>query len=140
MPTMEPLDTAKHRRRPYRLIHSLQLPDEQRHRRGTTLTCAALVGGHGTASPTSGCVYTRRLCTARMYGDTLVGHRELAREIMEKRGVTPHASQPRIVLATFKCNTITSDFPRRPQCLVLPTALSTGRRWNTPQDAAANWC
>ena len=53
--------------------------------------------------------------------------------------ITPHDSQPRIVLATFKCNT-TSDFPRRLQCLVSPTALSTGRRWNTPLDAAANWC
>jgi len=84
MLTTEPLDTAKHRRRPCRLIHSLRLPDEQRHRRGTTLTCAAPVGGHGTArtpralstgapgsaSPTSGCICTRRLRTARMYGHT----------------------------------------------------------------------
>jgi hypothetical protein len=59
---------------------------------------------------------------------------------MEKSIITPHASQPRIVLATFKCNTTTSDFPRRPQCLVPPTALSTSRRWNTPRDVAANWC
>jgi hypothetical protein len=41
----------QHRRRPCRLIHSLRLPDEQRHRRGTTLTCAAPVGGHGTEGP-----------------------------------------------------------------------------------------
>jgi len=43
-----------------------------------------------------------------------------------------HASQSRIVLATFKRNT-TSHSPKRPQCLVPPTALSTGRRWNTPE-------
>ena len=54
--------------------------------------------------------------------------------------ITPHASQPQTVLATFKCNTTTSDFPRQLQCLVSPPELSTGRRWNTPRDAAANWC
>ena len=59
---------------------------------------------------------------------------------MEESIITPHASQPQIILATFKCNTTTSDFPRRPQCLVPPIALSTGRRWNTPRDAAASWC
>jgi hypothetical protein len=79
MLTMEPLDTAKHRRRPCRPIHSLRLPDEQRHRRGTT-TCAAPVGGRGTArtphalpgpaSPTSHFICTRRLCTAGMNGHT----------------------------------------------------------------------
>ncbi len=74
----------QHRRRPCRLIHSLRLPDEQRHRRGTTLIYAAPVGEYGTtriprassigapgpASPTSGCICTRRLCTARIYGHT----------------------------------------------------------------------
>jgi hypothetical protein len=75
MLTMEPLDTAKHRRRPYRLIYSPRLPDEQRHRRGTTLTCAAPVGGHGTASPTSGCACMRDVRT-----HTWVGRQELARE------------------------------------------------------------
>jgi len=59
---------------------------------------------------------------------------------MEKSIIIPYASQPRIVLAAFECNTPISDFPRRLQCLVPPTALSTGRRWNTPRDAAANWC
>ena len=49
--------------------------------------------------------------------------------------ITPHASQPQIVPATFKCNTTTSDFPRQPQCLVPPTELSTGRMWSTPRDA-----
>jgi hypothetical protein len=67
-----------------------------------------------------------------------VGSSAPSRQIMENGNITPYASQPRIVIATFKCNT-TSDFPRRPQCLVPPIALSTGRRWNTPRDAAANW-
>ena len=48
MLTTEPIDTANHRRRSCRLIHSLRPPDEQRHRRGTMLTWAAPVGGHGT--------------------------------------------------------------------------------------------
>jgi hypothetical protein len=64
----------------------------------------------------------------------------LGRQIMEKSIITPHASQPRIVLATFKCNhNDIRFFKTRPQCLVQPTALSTGRRWDTPRDAAANW-
>jgi hypothetical protein len=86
----------QHHRRPYRLIHSLRLPNKQRHRRMTTLTCVAPVGGHGTtrtprapgagapgpASRTPSCICTRRLCTARIYGHTYtqVGRRELARE------------------------------------------------------------
>jgi hypothetical protein len=58
----------------------------------TTLTSVAPVGGYGIvrtllapsigapgpASPTSGCICTRRLCTAQMY--TRAGRRELARE------------------------------------------------------------
>jgi hypothetical protein len=51
---------------------------------------------------------------------------------IEKSIITPHASQPRIVLATFKCNT-TSDCPRRPQCLVSPTALSTAEVEHSPR-------
>jgi hypothetical protein len=74
----------QYRRRPYRLLRPLRLPDEQRQQRGTTLTCTAPVGGHGTtraphapstrafgpASPASGCTCTRRLCTAQRYGHT----------------------------------------------------------------------
>ena len=37
--------------------------------------------------------------------------------------ITPHASQLQTVLATFKCNTITSDFSRQLQCLIPPTEL-----------------
>jgi hypothetical protein len=48
MLTMEPLDTANIVDVPADFIHSLRIPDEQRHRRGTTLTCAAPVGGHST--------------------------------------------------------------------------------------------
>jgi hypothetical protein len=72
----------------------------------TTLACATPAGGNSTIrtprapntgapgpiSRTSGCVYTRRLYTARIYGDTLVGYRELAREIMEKSAITLYAS------------------------------------------------
>lgn len=54
--------------------------------------------------------------------------RSLGRQIMGKGIITLNASQLRIVLATFKCNLTTSDFLRRLQCLVSPTALSTGRR------------
>jgi len=83
MLTMEPLDTAKHRRRPYRLIHSLRLIDERRHRRGTTLTCAAPVGGHGTASPTSGAPV--RSCAPRGWTDTYTGGTSRADEGVENR-------------------------------------------------------
>jgi hypothetical protein len=86
MLTTEPLDTANIVDVPAEVVHSLRLSDEQRHRhrRGTTLTCAAPVGAHGTArtsrapstgapgpaNPTSSCIYTRRLCIAWMYGHT----------------------------------------------------------------------
>jgi hypothetical protein len=89
---------------------------------------------HGTASPTSGCTCTRRLCTARMYGHTHVwdvrnwrGSKGLkwhnafitvrtapGRQIMEKSIITLHASWPWIIPITFKCNTIIFDCPRRP--------------------------
>jgi hypothetical protein len=84
-----------------------------------------------------GSVSTR--ARALEHSRSMVKLTSLPRMGMEKSIITPHASQPRIVLATFKCNT-TSDSPRRPQCLVSPTALSTGRTWNTPRDAATNWC
>jgi hypothetical protein len=66
--------------------------------------------------------------------------RLLRRNIMDKSIITPHASQPRNVIATFKCTQQDPIFQDGPQCLIPPTALSTGRRWNTPRDAAANWC
>ena len=66
------------------------------------------------------------------YGSRQTDHRESV--------IILYASQPHFVLATFKYNTTTSDFPRRLQGLVPPTELSTGRRWHTPRDAAVNWC
>jgi hypothetical protein len=63
-----------------------------------------------------------------------------AAQIMEKISSLHMPRDHRLYLLTFKCNTITSDFPRQLQCLVPPTELSTGRRWNTPRDAAADWC
>jgi hypothetical protein len=68
MPTMEPLDTAKHRRRPYRLIHSLRLPDEQRQ---TAWSCESNFWLH---------LYGTAVHRADIRTHTRVGRRELARE------------------------------------------------------------